>query len=177
MIYGVFFAPEIHCHGEIGDGSGSINNNNTNSNNNIDTNSKSNSTTNVKIETVSKEGVGGASEQYNFSINKKKVVDNTLKFGTTVASTTASHWGAGAAAGAAAAAVVKTTVGLPPVQRMAMVGGISMVAAGGTVMGIEGGKAIIKNRNLSESISDAIKNSKHGAASAAEIDRVPSTRC
>lgn len=56
---------------------------------------------------------------------------------------------------------------MPPVQRAALVGGVSAVTAAGTVVGIEIGKGIVNNANLSESI----KKSKH---SDLNVDRVPS---
>lgn len=109
-------------------------------------------------------------EVYHLKIKKStvdKITDAVVTGGKTLMGTIAPNIGAGAAAGASASAMVKMTAGIPPLQRSAIVGGTAAITAAGTVVGIEAGKAISKNIN----ISDALKNSRH---SDPNIERIPS---
>jgi len=109
-------------------------------------------------------------EVYHLTVKKStvdKITDAAIAGGKALIGTIAPNIGAGAAAGASASAMVKMTAGIPPFQRSAIVGGTAAVTAAGTIVGIESGKAISKNM----SISEAIKNSRHGDPN---IERVPS---
>lgn len=109
-------------------------------------------------------------EVYHFKIKKStvdKIVDTAQSLSGVFASTVVPNIGAAAAAGTVGASVVKTTVGMPPLQRGVLIGGASAITAAGTVLGIDVGKSISKNLDLSESI----KNSPHGDP---DITRIPS---
>jgi LAGLIDADG endonuclease len=109
-------------------------------------------------------------EVYHLTVKKStvdKITEAALIGGKTVLGTIAPNIGAGAAAGASASAMAKMTAGVPPLQRSAIIGGTAAVTAAGTVLGIETGKAISKNLNISE----AIKKSRYGDPN---IERVPS---
>jgi LAGLIDADG endonuclease len=129
------------------------------------------STSNTKTDNVilkSEQSQDG--EVYHLTVKKStvdKITDAAVIGGKTLIGTIAPNIGAGAAAGASASAMVKMTAGIPPLQRSAIVGGTAAVTAAGTLIGLEAGKAISKNINISE----AIKNSRHGDPN---IERVPS---
>jgi hypothetical protein len=121
------------------------------------------STSNTKTDNVilkSEQSQDG--EVYHLTVKKStvdKITDAAVIGGKTLIGTIAPNIRAGAAAGA----MVKMTAGLPPLQISSIIG----VTAAGSVVGIEAGKAISNNINISE----AIKNSRHGDHN---IERVPS---
>jgi hypothetical protein len=75
--------------------------------------------------------------------------------------------GVTAAGGTVGAAMVKSTQGLPPLQRLALIGGSVGVSTAASKVGLEGGKYLVNNIDIVETI----KNSKH---SDPNVDNIPS---
>jgi hypothetical protein len=155
--------PEINCQGDDNNNNNNnkltnTDNNNVNSNN---TNKITNNSINKDIINVNVEKDDNNNEYYTFKASKS-TVDNTINavsYGVkTLGDNIVSNVGVGSATGAAAASVVKATMGLPPLQRSAIVGGICAATAAGTYLGIEAGKAITKNINLSHIIKNSNLN-------------------
>jgi hypothetical protein len=109
-------------------------------------------------------------EYYNFKV-KKSLLDEGLKnlgdASKFAFEKLAPNLGVGAATGTAAGAVIKYTAGMPPLQRLALIGSTAAVTATGTKVGLEFGTAVSKNLNLEE----AIKNSPHADP---DVTRIPS---
>lgn len=107
---------------------------------------------------------------YTFQADKK-IVDKTVEAigeaSKMVVQQIAPNIGAGSAAGAAAAAMVKATSGLPPVQRIGLIGATALITATSAKIGLDIGTKLTQNSN----IVSQIKNSKF---SHPNIDRIPS---
>jgi hypothetical protein len=106
-------------------------------------------------------------EEYKISISKD-LVDNTLKIGgeffKAAAEFISPNFGAGTAAGAAASAAIKSTSGLPPVQRAAIIGSSTLITAVTSKVGLDIGTQVSKKMDILE----AIKKSKF-----ADSDKLP----
>jgi hypothetical protein len=106
-------------------------------------------------------------EEYKISISKD-LVDNTLKIGgeffKAAAEFISPNFGAGTAAGAAASAAIKSSSGLPPVQRAAIIGSSTLITAITSKVGLDIGAQVSKKMDILE----AIKKSKF-----ADSDKLP----
>nr|YP_010691086.1 LAGLIDADG endonuclease [Phellinus igniarius]WBU93187.1 LAGLIDADG endonuclease [Phellinus igniarius] len=155
----------------------SINNSSNNSNNNNINNNNSNNTSDENLNSNNDKKIFSASliekegqRMYKLEV-EKETGDNLISAGKDIAveggKKIAPYIGAGAASGKAAVAAFKATAGMPPLQRGAVIAGVSGVTTAGTILGLEAGKAIVENANF----SDSIKNSKHGDPN---VERIPS---
>jgi general stress protein YciG len=166
IIYGCFILPEIYCVDEELDSK----NKQINSNEEAGNSNSKNRKVHLNIESVNK----GGKEMYdvNFQIDKESA-DNLMRRGGKVVKEgferTVPY--IGAAAGKVGSTAYTALKRLPPAQRVVGTGVVVGVTAGSTVLGIEGGKAILKNKTIEESIKNSIKNSKHADISK---DRIPS---
>ena len=153
--------PEINCQGDDNNNNNKLTNTDNNNVNSNNTNKTTNNSINKDIINVNVEKDDNNNEYYTFKASKS-TVDNTINavsYGVkTLGDNIVSNVGVGSATGAAAASVVKATMGLPPLQRSAIVGGICAATAAGTYLGIEAGKAITKNINLSHIIKNSNLN-------------------
>jgi hypothetical protein len=113
---------------------------------------------------------GNKDEYYNFKIKKDSLDEGLKNLGATskfALEKIAPNLGVCAAAGSAASAAVKFSAGMPPLQRLAIIGSTAAVTATGTKIGLAVGTEISNNLNIGE----AIKNSPHADP---DITRIPS---
>jgi hypothetical protein len=170
IIYGCFILPEIYCADEDLETKDKRLNSNEEA---VNSNSKNTNTkVHLNIESVNK----GGKEMYDVKFQMdKETADNLVRRGGKVVregvETAVPYIGVGAAAGKVGSTAFTALKHLPPAQRVASTGAVVVVTAGATYVGIEGGKAIVKNKTVEESIKNAIKDSKHADISK---DRVPS---
>nr|UEK25977.1 apocytochrome b [Mutinus fleischeri] len=96
-------------------------------------------------------------DQYNLVVSKG-VVDNGIQAGKEVLKAVLSEGitslGASGAAGVAAGATIKSTVGMPPVQRAIALGGSTFITAASTTLGIKLGKSVISNLDINKNIPE-----------------------
>jgi hypothetical protein len=140
-------------------------NENTANNSTLDPNDKSKDV--LKVNT----SIDNNNEEfYNLKV-RKDIVNSTLetvkKAVEITVKNTVPSLGAGAATGAATAAMVKSTQGIPPVQRLGLIGATAVVTSGATAFGLKAGSALAKNIN----VSSIIENSRHADP---DINRIPS---
>src|ERR1700727_1990191 len=109
-------------------------------------------------------------DMYSLKISKELVhkgIQNVVTIGQMATEKVVGNVGVGTAAGTAAGSAIKYSVGMPPFQRLLVVGGTASVTAAGTKLGLEVAETLSKNINIKESI----KNSPHGDT---QLDRIPS---
>lgn len=111
-------------------------------------------------------------EYYNFKLSKKMVdnsINNVVEGSNLALDKLVPNLGVGAATGAATAqfAMIKSTNGMPIVQRLIVLGSTAATTAVGTKIGFNLGTAISKNVD----INTMIKNSAHANP---QPDRIPS---
>jgi hypothetical protein len=131
---------------------------------------------NKEILTVKTETDDKNNEYYNFKI-EKKLLDSYMQFGPNVAEVskfTANkiipNLGAGTAAGYATASTIKSTSGLPPVQRAAAIFASALITITATKVGLELGTALTKQTFL----DDLIKESPQALNARKPDDIIPS---
>nr|QWO71369.1 DNA polymerase [Termitomyces sp. T123] len=159
-LFDISILPTILCEGE----SDSLAENSESENNNEDKNNKD--VLRVSTTTENKD-----EEYYNFKIKKDlvdKIVNNSKDLGKTAITEIAPNLGVGSATGAAAAAAIKYTSGMSAGPRVALVGGIALATASGMTVGIELGKAAVRNHITADEI-DAPESSE-GRTSPSNID-------
>ena len=116
-------------------------------------------------------------EYYNIKV-RKEIVDKAMNKGKDLIEVgvkdIAPNLGIGAAIGKVTAEAFKHTAGMAPLPRLAIVGGTALTTGAGTVMGIELGKAIVKNTKIAQEVEasklDASVKSESGRNSPSEID-------
>jgi hypothetical protein len=130
-------------------------------------NSQDNKSKNIL--SIQSETDDNSKQYYSFKADKNFIDKgiNAVGIGVkTVIQNTGLSIGAASAAGVAASTVLKSTSGMPPVQRALLVGGMSAATAAGTTLGLKTGKILGDNIN-----ADIIKNSAHADPN---INRIPS---
>lgn len=109
-------------------------------------------------------------EYYKFKLDKNlvdKTISNLGEASKAALQQIIPHIGAGTAADAAVGAKIKSTSGLPPIQRAGAIGATAFITAATTQVGLDVGAALTKNGT----IDNAIKSSVH---SNPNVDRIPS---
>jgi hypothetical protein len=112
-------------------------------------------------------------EYYNFKF-KKEIVDNVVEKGKDLAAGVVTdigpNLGIGAAVGKVAAEAFKHTGGMAPAPRVAIVGTTALATAAGTKIGIELGKALMKNKNMVDDKTTGVAPSSPSAKTSQELE-------
>ena len=136
----------------------------------VDNNEKLNKDTDIIRVSTTKDDKD--EEYYSFKVKKDtfdKVVVKTTELATDSLTEVVPNLGVGAAAGKAAVEVARQTSGLPPLPRLAAVGGATLVTAAGTSLGIHLANAAIKNNNLEDKIDSS--KLEEGRTSPSDFDK------
>jgi hypothetical protein len=148
------------------DVSDSSTNLNTNNNSITETYTKNKTSDTKELVNINQKTDGINNENYTFSINKN-LLDKSLEVVGEATKAVVPQLGAFAAAGTVGAAVIKTTAGLPPIQRGVALAGSTFITSTSTKLGLEMANNIANNL----SVATDIKKSKH---SNPNIDNIPS---
>jgi len=115
-------------------------------------------------------------DNYNVNLSIKgelpqKPVDTILTIASNVLNKGFETLGAAGAGGTAAAAMAKASVSLPPIQRLALVGGTGFVTSAGVIFGVRGGRSLCEREITYNTFLEGIKTSTHANT---DVTRVPS---
>lgn len=115
-------------------------------------------------------------DNYNVNLSIKgelpqKPVDTILTIASNVLNKGFETLGAAGAGGTAAAAMAKASASLPPIQRLALVGGTGFVTSAGVIFGVRGGRSLCERVITYNTFLEGIKTSTHANT---DVTRVPS---